>query len=99
MANTQDALSAMEVELMEAREKLAISNKLRKDLVKWKLQTSEELETLQTKVSKFEKWNVMDIERVLSDHERDIGLTLTLSLTSHSGFKPRKNKRTELVLL
>ena len=47
LANTQDALSAMEVELMEAREKLGISNKLRKDLVKWKLQTSEELEMLQ----------------------------------------------------
>jgi len=73
LANTQDALSAMEVELMEAREKLSISNKLRKELVKWKLLKSEELETLQAKVSKYDKWDIMEIDKVLSERERDAG--------------------------
>lgn len=70
LSNTQDALSAMEVELMEAREKLAISTKLRKDLVNWKIATSDELSSLQGKVSKFEKWDVMEIDKIMADRAR-----------------------------
>jgi len=70
LSNTQDALSAMEVELMEAREKLAISTKLRKDLVNWKLSTSDELTSLQGKVAKFEKWDVMEMDKIMADRAR-----------------------------
>lgn len=55
---------------MEAREKLAISTKLRKDLVNWKLATSDELTSLQNKVSKFEKWDVMEMDKILADRNR-----------------------------
>ncbi|KAL0482170.1 hypothetical protein AKO1_013367, partial [Acrasis kona] len=70
LMKTQQLLSNMEMEVERLRKDLQLQIKNKQKLVNWKVKNAQLLDELEVKVEKYERWNKVDVDKILLELEK-----------------------------
>jgi myosin heavy subunit len=92
LIKTQQLLSNMEMEVEQLRKDLQLQIKNKQKLVNWKVKNAQLLDELEVKVEKYERWNKVDVDKLLLELEKK-----KQELEAYTRTKTRENKKSDYV--